>query len=136
MKFPFSLGLSCIPPVGLLPGEAVAAFFLPLSPTETPHHCFSSSLYCGKEGEKVRASILFTSIFSFYDFALSAEGLNAVIAAEEPHSACIILNTLVNQSSHSYEEMLFKNPVLNLSMKLRGWLFKKALLKLAQKINV
>jgi len=96
------------------PQQQHSSSSLPPPLAETLHRSSPSSRYRGKEKEKVRASILFASISSFEVFVRTAEGLHSVPAAEEPCSAWVTLNTLVNQSSHSYEEKLFKNPVLNL----------------------
>lgn len=72
------------------------------------HLCIKSKM--GEKSEPVFYSLQ----FSIFKTERAAEGFKSVTATEEPCSAWVMLSTLINQSSHSYEEMFFKNLILNL----------------------
>lgn len=79
-----------------------------------PHTTVSLPLCIKRKMGEKSEPVFYSLQFSIFKTVRAAEGLKSVIVTEEPCSAWVMLSTLINQSSHSYKEMFFKNLILNL----------------------
>lgn len=86
----------------------------PSFPPSLPHTSVLLSLHIKRKMGKKLEPVFYSLRFSTFKTVWAAEGLKSVIATEDTCSAWFMLSTLINQSSHSYEEMFFKNLILNL----------------------